>query len=104
MSVYPLDKNRELLKQYTDEEGVIHKIFRLYSPQGEHIDIDVEEKLPPSMRPEPEKRPFLEGEYRRVISEEQLEGGYLYKTVLVDRTDGWHEYRITEKIPSKKEK
>eukprot|EP01116_Phalansterium_solitarium_P007666 TRINITY_DN2047_c0_g2_i1.p2 TRINITY_DN2047_c0_g2~~TRINITY_DN2047_c0_g2_i1.p2 ORF type:complete len:420 (-),score=162.74 TRINITY_DN2047_c0_g2_i1:510-1688(-) len=47
-SVYPIDKNRELLYEATDAEGYLHKMFRLYADNAsyDHVDIDVQIKYP----------------------------------------------------------
>jgi CBS domain-containing protein len=99
-SLFPLDQRRELIAKSVEQDGsLIRKTFRLYSVEGDHVDIEMIEKLP-SFVP----RPVAEDKNYRVIAQEQDEEGYLYKIVMAEENGVPKEYFVKEKLPGSKRK
>lgn len=93
-SIYPLDKNRKLVAETVDETGTIHRVFKLFAPDGDSMEVEFIEKKPqPVMRPLDIKR--------KIIAQEKNEDGYLVKLMMCEEANGdIKEYWIEEKIPT----
>lgn len=74
-SVFPLDKDRQVIAEYSDPEGYIHKTLRLFAPEGDWIDIEVVEKFPGQ---EVLKSTLL-NENNRIVAESRDKDGYINK-------------------------
>jgi len=91
-SIYPLDKNRKLLSETVDENGVKRKVFRVFAENGDFVDFEMEEHLP-----KPQFRP-IDAKWS-VIAQEQDAEGYLHKLMLATDKGITKEFYLTEKIP-----
>jgi len=91
-SFYPLDKNRKLISERKDPDGAIYKVFRLFSKEGDHIDIEMEIRQPTT-----ELRPLDAN--RKIFAQQNNEDGYLTKLMMTEHNGEIKEYWIEEKLP-----
>lgn len=90
---YPLDKNRELISEQKDVDGTLYKTFRLFSNDGEFIDVEYEIH-------HPEHPPHPIDANRKIVAEARGKDGYIRKLMMTNENGVIKEYWIDEKLPT----